>query len=382
MGSRDRIRILYFVNTTVRAGVEEHVLSLVERLDRNEFDISLACPEELISSMEDELRRTGARLLPVRISGWRQVDRVRRLLGFMKKERIDIVHSHMFISTFFAAPIARMAGVPVVVDTSHGREAWRRSRLGRSFVVDRFIARFVDRVIAVSEDTARYLVNEKGISADKVTVIHNGRDLSRFDPVRSANGLRKSLGIAKEDITITVVGRLEPQKGHRYFFEALPPLMERHPNVKALIVGDGSLEGELKEQCSRLGISDRVVFTGFLNDVPEVLSLSDVVVLPSLYEGLPLTAIEASAMARPVIATAVDGTPEVIMDGRTGILVRPKDPEGLRDAMFRLVTDEATRRSYGDMGRRTVTERFSLDRQVKRTAMLYRELMDGKRLGT
>ncbi len=378
MHRSEKIKILFFVNSTVRAGVEEHVLSIIERLDRTRFEVSLACPSKLIDAMRTELAATDTELYPVHITSWKQLDRVRGLRSFIKKKRIDIVHSHMFISSFFVSPIARVSGVPVIIDTAHGREAWRTGRIGRSFIVDRFVSRFIDRVIAVSEATGRYLIEDKGVSAEKVIVIQNGRDLSRFDPGSKNETSRKSVGLGEDEFIVTVVGRLETQKGHVYFFDALPAIFEKHSNLKALIVGDGSLCDELKEQCERLGISEKVVFAGFIEDVPGVLALSDIVVLPSLYEGLPLTAIEASAMARPVVATRVDGTPEVILDGKTGILVEPRDPEGLRDAILELVEDEEKRRVYGETGREVVIEKFSLDKQIEKTVALYSSLYEEK----
>jgi glycosyltransferase involved in cell wall biosynthesis len=170
---------------------------------------------------------------------------------------------------------------------------------------------------------------------------------------------------------VGVVGRLEPQKGHAYLFEAWPSIVAEFPDARLLVVGDGSLRPRLQARAQELGVAGSVLFAGFRADIPRVLDAIDVLALPSLYEGMPLTAIEASAMGRPVVATAVDGTPEVVVEGETGLLVSPGDPAGLANALCRLLGDPAGRARLGRAGRARAMDLFDQRQQVRRTQELY-----------
>jgi glycosyltransferase involved in cell wall biosynthesis len=173
---------------------------------------------------------------------------------------------------------------------------------------------------------------------------------------------------------VGVVGRLEPQKGHVHLLDAWPAVTREFPDARLLLVGDGALRGALGDQARARGIAGSVIFAGFRADVPRMLDAIDVFCLPSLYEGMPLTAIEASAMTRPVVATAVDGTPEVVLDGHTGRLVPPADPLALARALLDLLRDPDGARRLGQAGRAWALARFDLDRQVEATARVYRSL--------
>jgi glycosyltransferase involved in cell wall biosynthesis len=234
------------------------------------------------------------------------------------------------------------------------------------------VARMLDRVIAVSESARAFLIRSKGYPAEKISVVPNGRDLSVFRPGGARSRVRKELGLGDAVPLVGVVGRLEPQKGHAVLLEAWPSVLRDLPDARLLVVGDGRLRERLDQRARDLRVADSVIFTGFRADVPRLLDAVDVVTLPSLSEGMPLAAIEASAMARPVVATAVDGTPEVIRDGRTGRLVPPGDPAALARALLALLRDPEAARRMGRAGRDYVLDRFTLDRHVEATARVYR----------
>jgi glycosyltransferase involved in cell wall biosynthesis len=263
------------------------------------------------------------------------------------------------------------------VETPHVRERWRRGRLKRSYLVDRLAARFVDRFIAVSRANARYLVEEKGLPAHKVVVVENGCELQRFaaEPAPA----RQELGLSAQDRVLLVVGRLEPQKGHRVLLEALPAVRAEFPSARLVCIGEGTERPALEEQARRLGLDGAVRFAGFRADVDRWLAAADVVVLPSFYEGLPLAAIEALAARRAVVATAVDGTPEVVVEGRTGLTVPPGDAPALTAAIARVLRDPTLARRLGERGREWVEERFDAQRQVRQTERLYDDAFPGAR---
>ncbi|MBI4241965.1 MAG: glycosyltransferase [Candidatus Rokubacteria bacterium] len=371
-----RIRILFVLTQAVRGGAEEVVLALLNRLDPLEFEPALACPETLLDAMP-EVRLMAVETFRASAESWVEPREVSKLAAGIRRFRPHLVNPHLFRSTLVAAPLAKWLGVPRVVETYHGREAWRRGPIKGSFLVDRIVSHWVDRVIAVSEAARDFLVRAKRIRPSKVVVVPNGRDLSLFKPGMAADGVRQELGLEPHVPVVGVVGRLEPQKGHLFVLDAFPSVLAELPEARLLIVGDGSLRRALEGRAARLGISGRVLFTGFRTDVPRLLDAMDLAVLPSLFEGMPLTAIEAAAMARPVVATRVDGTPEVVRDGITGRLVPPGDPVALGEAIRALLHDPSGARRMGEAGRARVLARFDLQAQVEATARVYREVVTG-----
>jgi glycosyltransferase involved in cell wall biosynthesis len=370
-----RARLLFVLTSPVRGGVEEVALGLLQRLDPGEFRLALAAPRPLLDALAPDLRGVAVDVDDAVAESWLDTRGVRRLSAFFEHVRADIVNPHLFRSTVVAAPLARRHGVRAVVETYHGREGWRRGPVRGCFWPDRVVCRFLDRVIAVSEAAAEFLVEGKGYPASKVTVVPNGRDLSTFVPGLHREAARKELGLDRATPVVGVVGRLDAQKGHTYLLAAWPAVRRGLPDARLLVIGDGSLRAQLEAEARERGIADSVVFTGFRTDVPRLLDALDVLALPSLYEGMPLTVIEAAAMAVPVVATAVDGTPEVVRDGETGHLVPPADPPALARALLALLGDPDQARALGQAGRRRALERFDVRRHVEATARVYRSVL-------
>jgi glycosyltransferase involved in cell wall biosynthesis len=372
-----RLSVLFALTSPVRGGVEEVVLALARRLDPGEFRLALAAPAPLLDAFAADLAGVAIETQAVEAESWRRCEEIGKLSAFIARVRPDIVNAHLFRSTAVAAPLARWHGARVV-ETYHGREGWRHGVIGGNFLPDRLVSRLVDRVIAVSEAARAFLISGKGYAARKIVVVPNGRDLSVFRPGVGGQTVRKELGIDRATPLVGVVGRLEDQKGHVYLLDAWRAVLAEFPDARLLLVGDGGLRGALEDRARRLGIASSVIFAGFRRDVPRVLDALDVVALPSLYEGMPLTAIEASAMAKPVVATAVDGTPEVIREGRTGRLVPPREPAALSRALRMLLRDPVGAQQMGAAGRDFVLDRFDLTRQVEATARVYRETVGAR----
>jgi len=224
------------------------------------------------------------------------------------------------------------------------------------------------RFLAISSSTRDDLV-ARGIPGARVAVVECGLDHERYrvDPAVGKNARP----------TILFVGRVRRYKGLDGLVRALPAVRARVPDARLVVVGDGSLRRALEAQARELSITSSVIFTGFRTDVARLIDAMDVLALPSLYEGMPLTAIEAAAMARPVVATAVDGTPEVVEHGVTGLLVPPVNAAALSAALFTLLADPDRARRMGAAGRRRTLDRFDLTRQVEATAVVYRSVAGG-----
>jgi glycosyltransferase involved in cell wall biosynthesis len=298
-----------------------------------------------------------------------------RLWRLLRELRVDVLHTHTALAANVLARAAgRLAGVPVVSHL-HIENHFRPQALPRAALrwLDNRSARLAARVLAVSEDTKRALVAQ-GYPPELVEVVPNG--------VRHVPGSRShpaGLEVPEGTPLVAEIARLCDVKGQRDLLDALRLV----PGVHAVLVGEdletgGEYRDFLEREARRLGVADRVVLTGYRADVPEILDAVDAVVLPSLVEGMPLVLLEAMAHGRPVVATPVGGTREVVVDGETGLLVPPRDPQALARAIRRLVDDAELASRLGAAGRERVRERFSVEAMTHRVLEVYDEVVCGR----
>lgn len=303
------------------------------------------------------------------------VGRTYRVRGALRLARLarghDIVHTHTLAAANTLARLAaRRAGVPVVSHL-HIENHFRPATAPLLRRLDNATARLAARLVAVSEDTRR-AYERQGYPAGRIEVVYNG-----VGAAAAGNGrLRSEVGLPADAPVVAELGRLCDVKGQRELIRSLPSL----PDVRLILIGKdlergGAFQAELEREAERLGVRERVLFTGHRNDAQALLAEADVVALPSWTEGLPVAALEAMAQARPVVATPVGGTPEVVVDGETGLLVPPRDHEALAAAIMRLLDDPELRRRFGEAGRRRVEERFSLDVMTQRMLQIYDEVV-------
>ena len=364
------ISIVYFCNERQRGGVEEHILTLLRGLNRERFQPHLVCPPELADRLAGDLP-DGLGLTRLTLRGLRDTDAMSALARLFRRLRPRILHSHLFYASLFASPIARLCGVPVTVETPHLRELWRHGWKAHR-AVDRIASCWVDAFIAVSAANAAFLQVGKGIPGRKIHLVRNGADLSRFDPHRRPPAeLYARYHIPPGAPVLVALARLEPQKGHALLLKAMPAIRTRIPEVHLVCVGEGRLRGQLEVQCRELGLDDCVHFPGYQSAIADHLALATATVLPSLYEGLPLAAIESLAAGRPVLASRVDGTPEVVRHQENGLTFPSGNWEAIAEAVITALSDRARCRLWGSHGRRWVERHFSQEAQIRQTEAVY-----------
>jgi glycosyltransferase involved in cell wall biosynthesis len=297
----------------------------------------------------------------------RPVMRLRQLLA---RQSFDVIHLHGTRAGFFGTlALSTLACSPRVVYTVHGLSCNRQASqpIKRLFArVERFIAQRADRVISVSEHDRTFGVEAGLLPADRTCSIPNSI---------AVPSLEEPSGKPSGRAEILTVGRLVPQKGIEVLLQAARAVVERHPNAQFSLAGDGPLRPALEEQARRLGISDHIRFLGTVKDAPRLLAGCDLFVLPSLWEGMPISLLEAMGAGRPAVATAVSGSRELILEEETGMLVPPNDPAALAEAVTRMLDDPQGARAMGARARDRVRREFSMDRMVDSTHALYCNLL-------
>ncbi len=260
--SEGLIPVMLFSNTRVRGGAEEHMLTLLRGLDRKSFRLHLVCSPEVADAVRDDLP-PDVELLPLMFAQPYQMGPARQLRKLIRERRIQILHSHLFTSSLCASPVGWTCRVPLILETPHVRESWRRGWKADNFSVDRAAGRFVDHYIAVSYANARYLRDEKGLPERKIRVIQNGTDLSRFSPAHvPPAGMREELGVGLGDPLMLVAARLEPQKGHKVLLDAMPAVLKEFPRHGCCAWAMACLRQELEQQTQELGIAGECAFFG------------------------------------------------------------------------------------------------------------------------
>jgi len=292
-------------------------------------------------------------------------------LRLVRRENIRLIHAHEFSAIVYGWLISRIAGVSFV-GTIHGKNYfWEKLRRRLAY---RIIARTA-KLVPVSQDLKRFIVDQVGMPASQLQVIYNG--VKSITPVSDAEieRCRAELDLKPGILVIGAVGSLYHVKGHRYLLDAMPAVLKRHPNVVLLLVGRGDLEVPLKEQAKRLGIEERVRFLGMRQDVPKLLAVMDVFVLPSLSEGLSMALLEAMASGKPVVATRVGGNPELVDHGKTGLLVNSEDAEDLAGNLIKILHDRTMLHEFGRAGADRVLRNFSMYQMVSKYRDLYGHLI-------
>jgi len=366
------IRLLFLIVELPVGGAEDHLLSLVRNLDRRRFD-PLVCCIGRSGPIGKELEAEGVRveeLGKLRKGGFdREI--VPLLQALIRRERIRLVHAHLYHANFYGRLAAFREGIPIVVSVHN---TYVRPRIRRS-LVNWWLARRTPVIIAGSEAIRNDIVRYDRVAPEKIRVIPYGVDVDRFDIPLSKEGAREKLGLPKGQFIVGTVGRLEEQKGQKHLLDAVGILRREGRDVLLLLVGGGREEDRLRAQAMREGIGDAVLFLGTRRDLPELFRAMDVFTLPSLWEGLPIALLSAMAAGLPVIVTPVGGVPEVVKDGENGILVPVGDTRALAAAIRKFSEDPAGARILGRAAATTVRDGYSHHTTARQIMDVYEQVL-------
>lgn len=376
----DKIKVLHVIGGGEVGGAEELVLTQMELLDKDRYQPYMVC-----LCAGPFARLVAEHGFPAKVMAMKHrldLTPVQPLRELMRREGIDIVHTHGVRANLVARQAGRLEGVPVVT-TVHSvlrfdYDSWLKAELAR--LLTRLTNRNTDHFIAIS-GAIRDEIRSMGVSPAKISVIYNGLNSSRFTESRPTHELVRELGLVEGRKVVSMVARLHPVKGHRYFLEAARQVIDAGIDAQFLIIGEGDQRQKLEARVKQLGLRERVRMPGYWGKVEEIYAVSDVLCVPSVMEGLGLVVLEAMYFGVPVVASNTGGIPEIITDGRNGLLVEPRNADDLARSIRRVLTETALTESLVAEGRRTV-EDFSQEKMARQVEEIYASLLvNGRREG-
>lgn len=368
MNNNQKIQLTYIIDSLAASGGAERMLfELATRVGRSSSGFAvevIAFGGQKGDHYYDTLVQAGISVTIIPKKSKIGISLYTKCIQHLRKTKPDIVHTHLFAADVWGGYAAHRAGVPVILSTEHNinhNEGWLKHRLKC------YTHHYRNRIIAVSKAVESSIQKECSAAEGKTAVIYNGVDVQQFSSLSIARETK-----ANAPARIAVIGRLEEQKGHSDLLNALPLVQE--PFTLA-VYGAGSLHHQLQQQITTLGLSDRVQFKGVHNSIEQVYAHTDIVIIPSRWEGFGLVAVEALAAGRAVLASRVDGLTEIIQDQHTGILVDMQNTQEVARQIDRLIAQPQLRFELGEAGRKDVVHRFSIEQMIDQYTVLYKSFL-------
>ena len=363
------MRILHTESSSGMGGQEYRILEEAQGMEKRGHTVVVAAPHGSRLAALAEQRGLRVQIITSGKRGW--ITLVPSYLRILKHYEIDVVNTHGSLDSWTASIAGRISSRrPIIVRTRH-----KSTPVSRTWRHRLLYGKLPHVTTTTGEAVRQGLMTRIRLSPSRVISIPTGVDLERFHPQPPDASLRKSLGLASQGPLVGAVTFLRPEKGMAVLIEAVRWLRERFSTVECVIIGEGGQQAALVDRIRELGLEHCVHLIGFRQDVPALLAILDVVVIPSFEEGIPQSLTQALAMERPVVASAVGGVPEVVQDGLSGLLVPPRNPEILAEKIACLLSDPIAASRMGKIGREVIHERFSMEHMLTQTELVYRQLM-------
>lgn len=347
-------------------GAEQLVIDFARYIDKKKYEPMVCCLTKGGQGVE-KLKSLGIPVFVLYKKSKIDFPILFKLIALIRREKISIVHTHMFTSNMWGRVVAILCRVPVIISQEHAIDYWKNKL---HIFIDYFLSFFTDKIIVVSQAVGLFIKNE-GVNPEKIAVIYNGIDLDRFNIEIDIHQKKRELGLNVDLPVVGTVGRLCKEKGYEYFLQAAAEILKKKFDTQFLIVGDGELKKELEDYAFILGINRNLIFVGECNAISEIVKTLDVFLLSSIYEGFGIVVLEAFACGVPVVATNVGGVGEVITDGIDGFLVPSKDIRKMAEKVIFLLENPEKAREMGIAGQKKTRKNFGISLTVKKIEDLY-----------
>ena len=381
-----KVNLLYVITKLELGGAQKQLLSLITRLDKERFNIFLFTAQDGLLIKEASsitgLTIKKSRYLERPINPLKDLLALIEIYKFIKKNNIDIVHTHSSKAGILGRFVARLAKVKFIIHTVHG---WSFNDYQPLFMrsvfigLERLSARFTHKLIVVSYYDRKKGLKNRIAREDKYRLIRYGIEYTEF--ISGDQKIKEEFGINSTDLIVGMISCFKPQKSPQDFIKLSFLVNRILPNVKFLLVGDGILRNQVKKLINKFQLQNKVILTGWRRDIPRILSAIDVFVLTSLWEGLPISVLEAIAFSKPVVATNTGGIEEIVVEGKNGFLVKPRDIKSLSERLTVLLRNESLRKDMGQNAKGLFDFNFSVENMVQNNQDLYENLIrkGGKR---
>lgn len=356
------------------SGQTTHVLSLTRGLDKDKYDITVVLPDHLRNPLA-AFRQAGAKVVPLPMGKffWK-FKSILSLISLVRDEKNEIVHIHSQEAGMTARVAARIAGAKAVLYTPQCTDIRRKNWYWLYRRIERLLSHATDKIISVNE-ADRLRMIQWGIRPEKIITIKNGIDLDSLPEPFDAKGLRRKLDLEENNPVVMQVGRLNEQKNPLSFIRGAGLVIQEQPDARFVLIGDGPLKQEVIDSIGTLGLEDKVRLLGWQDNAQALIAAADIITLTSRWEGLPYVLLEGMAWSRPIVATEVNGCPEMIRDGITGYLVTNNDEAAWAKAVLKLIRNPEESAKMGQRGNELLKKEFSLQSMIRSTENLYDELI-------
>lgn len=385
-----KIKIFYVIGTLGIGGAEKHILTLIQNLDKEKYEFSILCLTQS-GPLECAAKAAGANVIPLGLncdkgkfhpsSYINIVKTFYKMYSIFRKEKPDIVHSYLFMAYIFGVLSARLAGVPITISSRRSLGVYKDKKPYMQ-PLENFVNRFTDYITvnskAVMEDL---LQREKNVKPEKLALIYNGVDIEKFQKKIDVDAEKKRLGIPAVARVIGVVANLIHYKGHKEIIKSIPEVVKSIPNAYFYFAGrDGGMLAELKQLAKDLNVENRIIFGGLFEDTASLFPVFDIFLLASYEEGFSNAILEGMAAGKPVIATNVGGNPEAVIDGKTGLLIPPHNPEAIAEAIIKILLNDALYKEMCRDALQHVSTNFPVSKMISEIDEFYTRIINNQTL--
>lgn len=368
------MKILFAISHLGIGGAERLVINQIDYLDKKLFDPWLVTlVKDPPENFRKELKLEPEKIKCFEFSGFLDMKSWLKLAGFLRKQKFEAMITNLFMANLILRALAIFLKIPLIISYEHN--VYKR-KPGWQIFVDRVLARFTDKIITGSKEIRDFTILQEKIPPEKFAIIYNAISLGQINLNLDSNNLRKKLNLPSGVILVTTAGRLIEKKGHLYLIRAAKEVLRGHQQVRFLIFGTNGLRKELEREINNLGLQNFVFLPGFAK-TEEIMNLTDIFVMSSLWEGLSIVLLEAMDAGKPIVATKVSGANEVIEDGVNGFLVPIKNPLALAEKIIKLIQNKDLREKLGKKAKDSV-KRFSIENNVKNLENLILSLYSNK----
>jgi glycosyltransferase involved in cell wall biosynthesis len=367
-----KLKIFHLTGSLSIGGAQRLLVGLVQNLDRERFAIHVYSfgKHREVSFLPDFEMMEDIELTVNPSQSFYNPKALLNILRYLRKYKPDLIQTHMIDADILGRIAGKILSIPVLSTLQNDPQNYDSHRFDRR-ILARITARYLTtHSVAVSNHIRNLFIEKWKLAPDKLTTIYNAVSLQLYKHIPLPPAEEQ-----KEEIIISNIASLTQQKAQNILLEAAAIVLEKYPKIRFMIVGRGALDAQLKKQAAEMGLTEQVVFTGVRRDIPEILAKTDIFTLSSLWEGLPLAAIEAMAAGRPVVVTNVGGNKELVKDGKTGLVIPAGNVDALAQAYIQLIENPALRAQYAKAGREYVSQVFGIQTITSQYETLYQKIL-------